>query len=66
VIGAVVGEFVAGGGVGEVVDAARTQQRLDKVFAAVLLSSFLGLALVAIIDLVSKLSLKSWSTERSV
>ncbi|MDZ4084659.1 MAG: ABC transporter permease [Bdellovibrionales bacterium] len=66
VIGAVVGEFVAGGGLGEVVDAARTQQRLDKVFAAVLLSSFLGLALVAIIDLVSKLSLKSWSTERSV
>lgn len=66
VIGAVVGEFVAGGGLGEVVDAARTQQRLDKVFAAVLLSSFLGLALVAMIDLVSKLSLKSWSTERSV
>lgn len=65
VIGAVVGEFVAGGGLGEVVDAARTQQRLDKVFAAVLLSSFLGLALVAMIDLVSKLSLKSWSTERS-
>jgi len=66
VIGAVVGEFVAGGGLGEVVDAARTQQRLDKVFAAVLLSSFLGLALVALIDLVSKLSLKSWSSERSV
>lgn len=60
VIGAVVGEFVAGGGLGEVVDAARTQQRLDKVFAAVLLSSFLGLALVALIDLVSKLILRSW------
>lgn len=66
VIGAVVGEFVAGGGLGEVVDAARTQQRLDKVFAAVLLSSFLGLALVGLIDLVSTFSLKSWSTERSV
>ncbi len=63
VIGAVVGEFVAGGGLGEVVDAARTQQRLDKVFAAVLLSSFLGLALVALIDLVSKLVLKSWHVE---
>ena len=60
VIGAVVGEFVAGGGLGEVVDAARTQQRLDKVFAAVLLSSFLGLALVGLIDLVSKLFLRSW------
>jgi NitT/TauT family transport system permease protein len=65
VIGAVVGEFVAGGGLGEVVDAARTQQRLDKVFAAVLLSSFLGLALVAMIDLVSRFSLKPWSIERS-
>lgn len=60
VIGAVVGEFVAGGGLGAVVDAARTQQRLDKVFAAVLLSSFLGLALVGIIDLVSKLFARSW------
>ncbi len=60
VIGAVVGEFVAGGGLGEVVDSARTQQRLDKVFAAVLLSSFLGLALVALIDLVSRLILRSW------
>lgn len=65
VIGAVVGEFVAGGGLGEVVDAARTQQRLDKVFAAVLLSSFLGLALVAMIDLVSKLSLKAWTGSSS-
>lgn len=60
VIGAVVGEFVAGGGLGEVVDAARTQQRLDKVFAAVLLSSFLGLALVGLIDLVSRLLLRTW------
>lgn len=60
VIGAVVGEFIAGGGLGEVVDAARTQQRLDKVFAAVLLSSLLGLILVALIDFVSRLTLRSW------
>ena len=60
VIGAIVGEFIAGGGLGEVVDAARTQQRLDKVFAAVLLSSCLGLILVILIDLASRLTLRSW------
>lgn len=60
VIGAIVGEFIAGGGLGEVVDAARTQQRLDKVFAAVLLSSFLGLILVILIDFVSRITLRSW------
>jgi NitT/TauT family transport system permease protein len=65
VIGAVVGEFVAGGGLGEVVDAARTQQRLDKVFAAVLLSSFLGLALVGLIDLFAKFVFRSWMRDLS-
>lgn len=66
VIGTIVGEFIAGGGLGEVVDAARTQQRLDKVFAAVLLSSFLGLLLVFLIDLASRLTLGSWyAGERS-
>ena len=42
VIGAIVGEFVAGGGLGGIVDASRTQNRLDKVFAAVFLSAILG------------------------
>jgi NitT/TauT family transport system permease protein len=60
VIGAIVGEFIAGGGLGEVVDAARTQQRLDKVFAAVVLCSLLGLILVVLIDLASRLTLRSW------
>ncbi|MDX9730338.1 MAG: ABC transporter permease [Bdellovibrionales bacterium] len=64
VIGAIVGEFIAGGGLGEVVDAARTQQRLDKVFAAVLLSSVFGLVLVFCIDLVSRRALQSWYMER--
>ena len=45
VIGAIVGEFIGGQGLGSVVDVARTQQRTDKVFAAVLLASVLGLAL---------------------
>ena len=66
VIGAIVGEFIAGGGLGEVVDSARTQQRLDKVFAAVLLSSLLGLILIMIIDFISRMTLRSWyAGERS-
>ncbi len=50
VIGAVVGEFVAGGGLGALIDAARTQQRVDMVFAAVLLSTVIGLIIVYGID----------------
>jgi len=60
VIGAIVGEFIAGGGLGSVVDAARTQQRIDIVFAAVLLSALLGLVIVGAIDLVSRFALRNW------
>jgi NitT/TauT family transport system permease protein len=60
VIGAIVGEFIAGGGIGEIVDAARTQQRIDKVFAAVLISSLLGLLMVGFINFVSHLMLRNW------
>lgn len=60
VIGAIVGEFIAGGGLGAVVDAARTQQRIDKVFAAVLLSAVLGLLIVAALNLASRFALRHW------
>lgn len=60
VIGAIVGEFIGGGGIGEVVDMARTQQRLDKVFAAVVLSASLGWIFVVMIDAVSNGLLGSW------
>jgi NitT/TauT family transport system permease protein len=60
VIGAIVGEFIAGGGLGSVVDIARTQQRIDKVFAAVLLASLLGLGLFGLINLLSYLMLRRW------
>ena len=60
VIGAIVGEFIGGQGLGSVVDVARTQQRVDKVFAAVLLASVLGLALFGVINLVSTLTLRRW------
>ncbi len=60
VIGAIVGEFIGGQGLGSVVDVARTQQRTDKVFAAVLLASVLGLALFGLINLTSRLVLRRW------
>ena len=60
VIGAVVGEFITGRGLGSVVDIALAQQRADKVFAAVLLASLLGLALFALIGLVRRVTLRRW------
>jgi NitT/TauT family transport system permease protein len=60
VIGAIVGEFIGGSGLGSVVDVARTQQRVDKVFAAVLLASLLGLALFGVLNLISALTLRRW------
>ena len=38
----------------------RTQQRVDKVFAAVLLASVLGLALFGMINAISYVTLRRW------
>lgn len=46
VIGTVAGEFVAGGGLGALIDSARTQQRIDLVFGALVLLSLIGLLLI--------------------
>jgi NitT/TauT family transport system permease protein len=58
VIGAIVGEFIAGGGLGSLIDSARTQQRVDLVFSGVLMSSVLALLLVFIIEVCSRLLLR--------
>lgn len=60
VIGAIVGEFIGGRGLGDVVEAAKTQQRIDQVFAAVLLAALLGLAIFTAINLASRLALRNW------
>jgi NitT/TauT family transport system permease protein len=60
VIGAIVGEFITGGGLGGVIDVSRTQQRVDKIFAGLLLSALLGIALFALVNLVSRLALRHW------
>lgn len=67
VIGAIVGEFIAGGGLGSIVDVARTQQRIDMVFACVLMSTGLGVVLISLIDFARWLSLRHWHvSERRV
>lgn len=65
VIGAIVGEFIAGGGIGEIVDVARTQQRVDKVFAAVILAALLGLVFFLLIDIISRITLHKWHASES-
>ncbi len=66
IIGAIVGEFITGGGLGGVVDAARTQQRIDLVFAAVIASSVLGLGLVAAINYLSWITLRKWHASEQI
>jgi NitT/TauT family transport system permease protein len=60
VIGAIVGEFVGGGGLGVLVLEAMRQQRTDLVFAAIAHASFLGLALFAVVGVASRLALRRW------
>jgi len=62
VIGAIVGEFVGGGGLGIVVLGAMREQRTDLVFAAVFYASALGLALFAAVGGASRLALRHWQT----
>ena len=51
IIGTVAGEFVAGSGLGSLIDAARTQQRVDRVFLALFLLSLLGILGLGILHL---------------
>lgn len=51
VIGTVAGEFVTGSGLGALIDSGRTQQRIDLVFAALVLLSLIGLSLIGLLKL---------------
>ncbi len=62
VIGAIVGEFISGSGLGGLVDAARNQQRVDRVFASVLLAAFLGILFFSFISLLNRFLLKNRQT----
>jgi NitT/TauT family transport system permease protein len=70
VIGAIVGEFVAGfsgedAGLGIVVLSAYRQLRTDLLFAAVLLAALLGLALFGAVSLAGHLLLRRWHPSES-
>ena len=60
VIGTIVGEFISGSGRGGLVDAARNQQRVDRVFVSVLLAAFLGILFFSLISLFNRILLKHW------
>ena len=60
VVGAIVGEFITGAGIGGDIIVARQQQRVDRVFADLLLSALLGIVLFALINLTSRLTLRHW------
>lgn len=51
VIGVVAGEFVAGSGLGSLIDSARTQQRIDIVYGSLLLLAAIGLIFISLITL---------------
>jgi NitT/TauT family transport system permease protein len=65
VIGAIVGEFITGTGIGGVIQVSRQQQRVDKIFAGLLLASMLGIVLFLVISLVSRLTLRHWHASES-
>ncbi len=60
VIGAIVGEFIAGGGLGGLIDTARVQQRTELLFAALLLSAALGLLMLWATNAIFRRLLKTW------
>jgi NitT/TauT family transport system permease protein len=61
VIGAIVGEFVGGdGGLGDTLDARKTSNAMDDVFALLLLAAGVGIAMFAAINFASRLALRHW------
>jgi len=66
VIGAIVGEFIAGGGLGGIIDVARTRQRVDLIFAALTLASGIGFLFVALVNTASSLSLHHWHASETL
>jgi NitT/TauT family transport system permease protein len=65
VIGAIVGEFFAGtggaeGGLGDLIQIANRNLQTDELFAAILLSSLLGILIFVAVNAISYLWLRNW------
>lgn len=66
VIGAIVGEFIAGGGLGGIIDVSRTRQRVDQVFAAVILATLVGIVFLSFTNFIGRRFLRHWhASEKS-
>jgi NitT/TauT family transport system permease protein len=65
VIGAIVGEFITGQGLGGAIAVARQLQRVDLIFAGVLLASLLGLMLFGAVNLAAFFALRRWHASES-
>jgi NitT/TauT family transport system permease protein len=66
VIGAIVGEFITGAGIGGAIMVSRQQNRVDKVFAGLLLASLLGIVLFMLINFVSRVALRNWHASEAL
>jgi NitT/TauT family transport system permease protein len=60
VVGVVSGEFLAGGGLGALIDSARLQQRVDLVFASLICLSLIGLGMMKLTEYFFRLIFKSY------
>lgn len=60
VIGAIVGEFVTSGGLGTLILVAKPQQRVDQIFAALILAAIIGIGFTLVVDLLARLALRHW------
>lgn len=60
VIGAIVGEFVTSGGLGTLILVAKPQQRVDQIFAALILAAAIGIGFTLIVDLLARLFMRHW------
>jgi ABC-type nitrate/sulfonate/bicarbonate transport system permease component len=66
VFGAFVGLFFTGGGLGGVVEISKTQQRVDKIFAGLILAALLGIGLFVFVNGVSWFALRKWHASERV
>ena len=60
VIGAIVGEFICGGGIGGLIFVAKGAQNTPLIFALLLVSALLGIALFGVVNLLSHALLRRW------
>ncbi len=54
IIGCIAGEFVAGGGLGALIDSARTQQRIDLVYASLVIMSGIALLMLSVLAVLDR------------